>query len=527
MKLSMYHRIAPIDWTILSVLAGVLMVWIAGGLELRPESGDGRQNLHIGLRLAQEGTYTDSDKGDDPGYHRREPALPFLIAGLDRARGALGLERLPLTCGLAENTKQPHCIAGTATYRVMLAVFMALAATAAFIVSFWLTGQRAAAYGAFLLTGLSSTLIAASHRFLTEIPAASLLIIVSLAWVWAWRSRRGDAFVWLGLASACLVLTKVIFAYLWLLIILATLTMAWCDRSFNRRLLMLLGLFVAAYALPTVSWMTRNTIMSDNFALTEKRSFKVLSVRAAYNDMRWDEYFAGFAYYTPMFSPEGLEAMGIPARSFERFDTKNEDGFRRTGQKQYRERLCELYRIANPSSTATKGCGMARAITDPIGREAKARIFADPMAHLRVSVLLAYRALFPERGFGYWPNPKAPNLAADSGIPWPKLGYRLSPAAMTWYNLLAVVALFAMPFLLYRQRRDLGGLIVVLPVLYSHGAYAFATHFIPRYATPEIPIRAAALCVLITLIVSMAARVLGGQIAQGLARAPANLRLRP
>ena len=190
--------------------------------------------------------------------------------------------------------------------------------------------------------------------FLTEIPAASLLMIVSLAWIWAWRSRRASAFMLLGLASAGLVLTKVIFAYIWLLIILATLAMALIDRSLNRRLLVLLCLFVAAHALPTVGWMTRNYVMSDHFALTEKRSFKVLSVRAAYNSMRWDEYLAGFAYYTPMFKPRDLEAMGIPARSFERLNTKNENGFRRTGQKQYRERVCELYRIANASSTPTK-----------------------------------------------------------------------------------------------------------------------------------------------------------------------------
>jgi len=503
----MSRRMTAIDKTILSVLTGLLMVWIAGGLEMRAESGDSRQNLHLGLRLAQEGIYNDRHD-DELGYHRREPALPFLIAGLDLARDAVGLDRLPRTCGEAENTKEPSCVAGTATYRVLLAIILALAAAAAFALSFALTGQRAAAYGAFLLTGTSSTLIAASHRFLTEIPAACLLIMVSLAWVWAWRSRRPAAFVLLGLASALLVLTKVIFAYLWLLIVLATLAMALAQRSVDRRLLMLLGLFIAAHALPTVSWMTRNYIQSDHFALTEKRSFKVLSVRAAYNSMRWDEYFAGFAYYTPMFRPNDLEAMGIEARSFERFDTKNEDGFRRTGQKQYRKRLCEFYRIAYPSAAPTEKCDMPRAIAEQIGSEAKARILADPLAHLRVTILLAYRALFPERGLGYWANPKAPNLAAESGLPWPKLGHRFSLSVMTWYNMLTAFALFAMPFLLYRQRRDLSGLIVVLPVLYSHGAYAFATHFIPRYATPEIPIRVTALLVLLTLVLSMAMRAL-------------------
>ena len=153
-------------------------------------------------------------------------------------------------------------------------------------------------------------------------------------------------------------------------------------------------------------------------------------------------------------------------------------------------------------------------------------MLADPIAHLRVTVLLAYRALFPERGFGYWTDPKFPNLAANSDFPWPKLGVHFSPAVMSWYNMLAALALFAMPLMLYRKRRDLSGLVLVLPVLYSHGAYAFATHFIPRYAVPEIPIRAVALCVLVMLIASMVARAGRGQIAESLTKTQATLRLR-
>ena len=70
-----------------------------------------------------------------------------------------------------------------------------------------------------------------------------------------------------------------------------------------------------------------------------------------------------------------------------------------------------------------------------------------------------------------------------------------------------------MPLWFWLGRRRIEVVFVVLPALYLHAVYAVASHFIPRYATPEVPLRIWATALLICLIASTAHR-LGGMLVQ-------------
>ena len=115
-----------------------------------------------------------------------------------------------------------------------------------------------------------------------------------------------------------------------------------------------------------------------------------------------------------------------------------------------------------------------------------------------------------------------PRLAEVWGLDsWPRWGWRFDPLSKTLVNLVGFLALLVVPlwFWFGRRSRRIEIVFVMLPALYLHAVYAVASHFIPRYAQPEIPLRILAVLLLVCLIASSLRR-LGGR------RAPAK-RLSP
>ena len=166
-----------------------------------------------------------------------------------------------------------------------------------------------------------------ADSFLTEVHAATLIVAVAaLSWTTA-TARRPLYAALLGLALAALVLTKVIFVYLWIPIALMLVTADWLRRRVDWTTAGLVGVLFAAHAIPVGGWMVRNYLATDDFSIVEARSAPVLGYRASYNTMTHDEWAAGFAYYLPL-TRANLQSLGIPEESFERFDTGNEQGFR-------------------------------------------------------------------------------------------------------------------------------------------------------------------------------------------------------
>ena len=64
--------------------------------------------------------------------------------------------------------------------------------------------------------------------------------------------------VWLGLTLAALVLTKVVFVYLWIFIALMFVALDAIDRRIGRSTAMLLAVFLASHFVPVGAWMARD-----------------------------------------------------------------------------------------------------------------------------------------------------------------------------------------------------------------------------------------------------------------------------
>ena len=144
--------------------------------------------------------------------------------------------------------------------------------------------------------------------------------------------------------------------------------------------------------------------------------------------------------------------------------------------------------------------GQRRWVNDTIADEAAALMVADPVQHLKVSLLLAWRGVFTERGLGFLANPMNRRLADLAGWnDWWRWRRPYGPTGATLVNLTGFLALIVVPLWLWVGRGQFEAILVFLPALYAHGTYALASQFLPRYADPQIPLRVTATMVLLYL----------------------------
>lgn len=468
------RRRAAVDAAVLSVLCLAMLVYGFGNLSLNPASVDGLDFLRLGVRLSHDGTYRRHDWQRDE--HVREPFGPALIAATDLVSKALGFGAVSIEC-VRDETRSERCKRQYVPYQVTNLILLVLGAVGVFWLVFRLTSNRTLAYLGFLLTAQSSALLASADSFYTEVHAATLMVSVGgLAWATA-TTRRLVYATLLGLALAALVLTKVIFTYLWIPIALALAATDLLRRQINWTTAGLIGTMVVVQGIPVGAWMTRNYLVADNFSIVESRTYRVLTLRTHYNTMRNDEWAAGFAYYLPP-TGESPWLESFPRESFERFEQRRTTGFR---------------------ANAVRSIG--RQENDEMATQSIDSLLADPSRHLKVGLLLAWRGAFVEGGVGFSGNPMAVRLADLHGHPaWPRWRLTWDAKAATLVNLVGLLALLVVPLWLWLGRGQLEAVLVFLPALYAHTAYAAVSHFLPRYALPQVPLRVVATMVLLFLV---------------------------
>ena len=134
------------DIFILCLASMIAITIVASNITTRAPSSDGRQNLKVGLHLAQEGDYGE---GYGVGYHRREPFFPMVIAALDSARMLVLGTRAEHECATSQNAAKPECVSQYSPYKILQPLFLAVAALSTFFVIFSLCGSRLLAYFGF------------------------------------------------------------------------------------------------------------------------------------------------------------------------------------------------------------------------------------------------------------------------------------------------------------------------------------------------------------------------------------------
>ncbi len=504
------HRITRLDSMILLLLSASVVLVVFSNSELSPATGDKQTNLLLGLGLSQFGEFVDTENKRSGIYYRREPLYPATIALVDLIAGILIGEQVPRDCAGYGHVNTDECIQRYAPYTGINGVYLFVAAISVFLIVFWSTGSRLLSYSGYFLVASSSMLLRHSVSFYSDIPAAAMMALVAALSISALYRPCILKFGMLGLALAALTLTKVVFAHLWWLIaMICLLAMVFHYKNERRRLLVGVLVMGLSYSVPVGSWMARNALKGGDLSLVQKRAYRVYAVRSSYNQMTDKEYELGFLYYLPHVGEKGLKRMGIDPALYERFSTKNPLGFRRIGQLEYKKRALVQAITAgavSPDTTIEDMFGFGQhppnEITRELAVEFRQEMLNDPWRHLKVSVLLAVRGGFPERGVGYYWSPKGDNLVGGMfGFDWiPRNGFKYTSHQITLLNLVTGAAVLLLPFILFFRGRDFSGLLISLPVIYSHAVYALVSHFNPRYSIPEIPLRVAATLVLIGLL---------------------------
>ena len=488
-----------LDAVALTVLCLTVLVYGYGNLSLRRSaSADGLHNLTLGIRLAQDGTYLRWPRQVDE--HQREPFGPSLIAITDLAAEALGFGVVPMECvseGFALASSE-SCRRRYAPYRGVNLALLLFGALGVFWLVLRYTSKRSLAYVGFVATAQSAALLASAESFYTEVHAGTLMVAVGVLTAVTVSTRRLVHAALLGLTLAALVLTTVTFIYLWIPIALALAAADLLRRRLNWTTAGLVGVMLIAQGVPVVGWMTRNDWVSGDFAVVEARSADVLVRRESFNTMRHDESVAGFAYYLPTGANWWLE--GTPRESFERFGSRTAHGFRGTALRLISTRRNELRKEGSAALTGLDEREELRRIDDEMAVEARARLLADPVQHFKVGLLLAWRGVFVEEGLGFLSDPLTQRLADIRGnTAWPRWRLAYGASAATLVNLVGVLALLVVPLWFWLGRGRFEAVFVFLPALYAHGAYSMASHFLPRYALPEIPLRITATMLLLYL----------------------------
>ncbi len=601
------------DVMLLVGLCLATLLYGVGNLSLQPGTSDGRENLEMGIQLGQ---------APNRANHHREPFVPAVIAAVTLAQRALGYEPVAGRCvdWYSKRAETFECRSAYAPYKIVNVGFVLVAGVGVFFLCRWYAGVRWLPHVAFLLVTQSLLGLRGFDDFFTEVPAAALVVMVSCLSALTLVRRRVLYSALLGLVLAALVLTKIVFLYFWPFVVAGLVASDLWQRTLGRRTVLLVVVFLIAHFLPVGGWMARNFVLFDDFSLIDsRRAISVLTLRMTYNTMRDDEFAAGFWYYTPYYKFD----LDIPKHSYERLDWKNADGFRQTGFRTLRR-----LDIWNAD-------GFRRRTQE--NERLRARIFAEPWRHLKISTLLAWRGLFFQDRLGYGGSPKEyllkplplprelspglretvlntygkgkeayvvwfrehgtidgygeaelkallnletvaelanatlyrvpliddfavrgtrvsefldtagasaahwskpsgmlhyfresplgsivwsnhvpslpsltvamPRLAEVWGLDsWPHWEWRFDPLSRTVVNLVGFLALLVVPLWFWFGHRRVEVVFVVLPALYLHGVYAVASHFILRYAQPEVPLRIWATLLLVCLMASSVRR---------------------
>lgn len=304
-------------------------------------------------------------------------------------------------------------------------------------------------------------------RLYTEVPAAALIALASYLAFVAIQERRLFHFFAAGLSFGLLVLTKTSFFYVAIVLLLIYIGYALlqakgrAQRRFVFSSAVLMGIGTILVVGP---WMLRNQIQFSSPNLSDRGGI-VLLERAVKNGMTQEEYAGTFYSYAPWYFRKPIGALTghkpedlLSGGKLERLDRYvNQDADRQARAEgrfndivSYHHRVVAIYGSKLAAMNAAGHPDPRGAADAELKREAIAMIKAHPLDHIAMTLPFLWR-----------------------GAPY--------------------MAPFLIGVLIYAwRRRDAPLAAYLLPTLGIFAFYAAFSHFIPRYADPNVPV--AAIC---------------------------------
>jgi hypothetical protein len=466
------HQVLPLGIPLLAALG--LVIALSGQITDEQNGSDAQDNLEAGYNLAYFGVLSFDDQvqvGTDglTLSNYREPFPIWVVAGYIALHPTLndGLTADTLNTGEPVQSLKRLNLYWAALLLLAVTVLVWLAIRPPWLAA----GTALVAFGLIHRYFLSQNPVI--NLMFTELEAATVLLWFSVTTVLALKTWHPGWFIASGVLIGLMALTKAVFLYVAVGVIL-TLLVVYLLRpgSMTRRVVLTrLVLLAVALAVVVLPWMTRNALLFDDFGITQ-RGGVILMIRAYLNTMTHDEWVGGFYHYTQAgdfknwigatlgYTPQDeLTGRVMRLNRGNAFFVEDREadhaGKPDEAISYYRAGRAERVRLRNAFEEAGHP-NPTHAADDALQSLAMDRILADPAAHLKVSVLMGWR--------GMW----------GMGTPAP-------------FTLLAVFSLFAVTIIgLFRQEPWLLG-----NGLASFGAYLFytlLTHFITRYLDPMVPL---------------------------------------
>ena len=310
----------------------------------------------------------------------REPAYPAVLAAVSVLDPAWA--SLPWHCADAPTQ---DCRPAFRVPRALNSAFIALAALLCFRIAWLASGRQAAAFVALLVVVANVEAARWRGQILSDYFALFLAALLSWALVEAAVARPRARIALLavaGTALCVLILTKAIFLYALPVAALACAFWIWRAKA---RLGAVAGaaLLLACAATPVGAWMARNHAAYGAPVVTSMRGSVVLSIRALYNTMTWEEYRCAALWFIRGAGDNWARLLFPPAVT-DRFGDKSPQAFYVLGHDVHYGKMKVL----------TNGGLSAPEAEARIMRDTLAEILADLPKHAAVSVLFFYRGLF-------------------------------------------------------------------------------------------------------------------------------------
>ena len=450
-----------------ALAAALVSMIVAYGFKIDDHQlgSDAAQNIRSAVNLARFGEYGEGAiaPGVEPGF-RREPFPNFLLASYFK----FGELLLPGLLNTASNPLSGSLLFFAKTVNLVFAAFLFGGSWILLRQVFWspLVANLAMLL---LLEPLSACFVWKEvNNFNTELPASCLIVWLTVA-IFASVQNISRRFLFsCGFIFGLLALTKAFSAYI---AIFALPCFAYLLANSARKFWQNFLFLSIGFSMLVFPWVLRNQLEFGKPVIS-KGGGDVLLIRSEFNQMNDYQFRNGFYAYSPEFLQDHV--LG-PALELDRSDFKcgsSLEVFNRELQCDANALMRGDYEdVRSFYQRGKRAIPRKLNLTDVEKKKiAIDRIKNDPSAHIRVTLLMGWR--------GYWP-------------------FATKNFLHIAINSLAFLSLLLVPLTGAYVGRKSWVLMGIVPALYFI-FYAFATHFLPRYSEPLIPI--SLICLAITIV---------------------------
>lgn len=413
-------------------------------------NSDAKQYMQMAYHIYHHHTISNLKVAVNPRpTSRREPIYPLYMAGMMKFFPKFkSVEFSVLT--------DPK--GGLQLFRYCQIPVLLTMSLCAWILAYLITKKYLLSYLSMFVVGYGHILLMIAFVLKREHFMATVVMIVAIFLFLAVKHKRKLYFLLLGLSLSLLVLTNAIFEYMIYVLVIYFLWLLKKRVFEKKQCVILLGIMLVSFFIPTTAWKIRNYIHFKRFFICDGAS-AVLSIRAEYNKMTADEFLGAFYFWTPDPIFQEKAAREMKKGRWVKLHRSNPNGYYYTGKK-----FLNLKKENDEYSSPAEKDKLFQ------GRAIK-EILKHPFRHIIVTIPFAWRGIFAE--FGYVVS--AP--------------FSLLFRSIFLVNILYFASLFYW-FVRSFRKQDWPLFTVTLMCMYLYGMNAFFSHSLPRYNQPLIPVLA-------------------------------------